>query len=167
MADLIVEIAKSLRERDNPKDLKSAIIARVVKVDPKISVAYCDNKIILNEGEELVISEWFRFRCGIDKTFALSKDVPDFLKNAAQDCTSAKNIKEKHSNGGSDCQMPLAINFVCNAISKLSSAISSLNSELFALKCDIKQGDEVVIVSLEEKNKYVLVDKVLSVSNGG
>ncbi len=167
MADIITEIAKGLKERDNPKDLKSAIIAQVVKIEPKISVAYCENKIILNEDEELIISEWFRFRCNIDKTEALSQNVPDNLNNALQNAQNAKLVTETHSYGGAPCQMPNAISHIYNAINNLKGAINSINNELIALKCNLNIGDEVVIVSLEEKNKFVLIDKVLNIQNGG
>ena len=63
--------------------------------------------------------------------------------------------------------MPNAISHIYNAISNLKGAINSINDELIALKCNLNIGDEVVIVSLEEKNKFVLIDKVLNIQNGG
>ena len=113
-------LADNLKKRDNPKDLKSGIIARVEKIDPLVIVSYADGKIMLTENEELLISEFFRLRCNIDKTGVLSSSVPDNTDNA-------EAISETHSYTGSPCQMP-------DAISYLAGAILGVRDELLALK---------------------------------
>lgn len=143
----ITLIANELRKRNNPSDLKSSIIGKVVNLNP-IIVSITDGYILLRENEELEISEWFRFRCNIDKESALSSDVPDALK-------SAKNVKETHSQGGAACGMPSAIEY-------LATAINKINTELLALKCNLAIGDYVTVASLEETDKYVLLDKVIT-----
>ena len=50
--------------------------------------------------------------------------------------------------------MPTAVDYVAKAIEKVTA-------ELLALKCDLKVGDFVVLGSLEQLDKYILVDKVL------
>lgn len=144
--DFFSDLAGQLKDRNNPRDLKSAIIAVVEQISPVV-VSYSDGKIQLHENEELVICEWLRFRCNIDKTTALSSGAPSDLQ-------SAKGVSETHSNGGAPCQMPSAISFLADAITKV-------NSELLALKCDLKIGDKVVVASLEQKDLFVLIDKVL------
>ncbi len=139
-------LSKALKERNNPTDLKSAIIGKVVELSP-ITIQIEDEKILLVENEELEISEWFRFRCNIDKNKALSSDVSDNL-------TKAKAVTEVHSQGGAACTMP-------NAISFLATAIEKITGEILALKCDLKVGDFVEVASLEETNKYILIDKVV------
>lgn len=145
--DFFKVLAGELKDRDNPSDLKSGIIARVEQISPKIIVSYSESKIFLTENEELLISEWFRFRCNIDKTGVLSSDVSTNL-------TNAKSVTETHSNGGASCQMP-------NAISYLADAISGVRDELLTLKCDLQVGDFVLLASLEQKDRYILIDKVL------
>lgn len=148
MSETFVEVLKKeLNKRNNPMDLRSIIIGKVAQINP-IIVQIEDGKIILSEGEELEISEWFRFRCNIDSTGVLSSNVPENLENA-------QNVMEIHSQGGAECQMP-------NAISYLAEAINAINTELLALKCELKQGDYVSIGSLDESDKYILLDKVLS-----
>lgn len=140
-------LSKEFKKRNNPLDLKSSIIGKVAQVSP-IIIQIEDGKILLTENEELEISEWFRFRCNIDTENALSSSVPENLKNAA-------NISETHSQGGAPCNMK-------NAISFLSEAINSINTELLALKCNLNQGDYVAVASLDEEGMYILLDKVLS-----
>lgn len=140
-------LADELRGRDNPTDLKSAIIAKVEQISPLVIVSYSDGKIMLTEDDELYISEFFRLRCNIDKTGVLSLSVPS-------DTVGAKSVTETHSYTGTDCQMP-------NAISYLASAILGIRDELLALKCNLKVGDNVLIASLEQKDRYILIDKVL------
>lgn len=146
--DFFSLLAGELKIRNNPVDLKSCIIARVEQIDPVLIVSFAEQKIFLAENEELFISEWFRFRCNIDKTTELSANVPSDLE-------SATGVKEVHSNGGADCQMP-------TAISHLANAINRINTELLALKCDLQIGDNVLIASLEQKDRYILIDKVLN-----
>lgn len=141
-------LADNLKKRDNPKDLKSGIIARVEKIDPLVIVSYADGKIMLTENEELLISEFFRLRCNIDKTGVLSSSVPDNTDNA-------EAISETHSYTGSPCQMP-------DAISYLAGAILGVRDELLALKCNLQIGDHVLIASLEQKDRFVLIDKILN-----
>lgn len=145
--DFFKLLAGEFKNRDNPSDLKSAILAKVEQISPKIIVSYADGKIMLTEDDELLISEWFRFRCNIDKTSVLSSNVQS-------DCDSAKEVTEVHSQGGASCQMP-------NAVSYLASAILGVRDELLALKCNLQIGDHVVIVSLEQKDRFVLIDKLL------
>ncbi len=142
-----IEMMKNeLQQRDNPKDLKSSIVGKVVQLNP-IVVRIEDGLVLLTENEELEISEWFRFRCNINKENALSEDVPS-------DCNNAKAVTETHSYTGTPCQMP-------NAISYLASAIIKVKNELLALKCVLAVGDYVTVASLEEIDKYILLDKVL------
>lgn len=141
-------LADNLKKRDNPKDLKSGIIARVEKIDPLVIVSYADGKIMLTENEELLISEFFRLRCNIDKTGVLSSNVPENTDNA-------EAISETHSYTGSPCQMP-------DAISYLAGAILGVRDELLALKCNLQIGDHVLIASLEQKDRFVLIDKILN-----
>ena len=136
----------ALNKRNNPVDYKAIHLAKVVKLDPLIVSIY-DNHILLEENVELYISEWFRFRCNIDKDGTLSSVVPDNLQYA-------KSITEAHSFTGAPCSIP-------EAISYLASAISGVNSELFALRCDLKLGDYVAVGSLEQTDRYILLDKVL------
>ena len=140
-------ISKEFKKRDNPVNLKPTIIGKVVQISP-IIVQIKNGKILLTENEELEISEWFRFRCDIDTGGALSSNVPNNLENA-------KNVTEIHSESGANCQMP-------DAIASLASAILGVRDELLALKCNLKQGDYASIASLDETNKYILLDKVLT-----
>ena len=146
--DFFNVLADELKGRDNPKDLKSGIIARVEEIDPLVIVSYADGKIMLTENEELLISEFFRLRCNIDKTGVLSSSVPDNTDNA-------EAISETHSYTGSPCQMP-------DAISYLAGAILGVRDELLALKCNLQIGDHVLIASLEQKDRFVLIDKILN-----
>lgn len=146
--DFFKILAGELRGRDNPKDLKSAIIARVEQVAPLVIVSYADGKIMLTEDDELLISEFFRLRCNIDATGVLSSTVPENTDNA-------EAVTETHSYTGTACNMP-------DAISYLAGAIIGIRDELLALKCDLKTGDNVVIASLEQKDRYILIDKVLN-----
>lgn len=145
--ETIIEVLHNeFRKRNNPKDLKPAIIGRVVELQP-LTVQISNGNILLIEGEELEIAEWFHFRCNIDSTGVLSKTVPD-------DTNNAESITETHSYTNSACQMP-------SAISSLASAILGVRDELLALKCNLKIGDFVIVNSLEETNRYILIDKVL------
>lgn len=141
-------MADEFKKRNNPTDLKSAILARVEQITPLVIVSFADGKIMLTENDELYISEFFRLRCNIDKTGMLSSTVPS-------ETDSAKAIQEVHSNGGASCQMPTAVEHLVNAI-------LGIKNELLNLKCDLQIGDHVVIVSLEQKDRYLLVDKVLN-----
>ena len=136
----------ALKQCKNPTDLKAINIATVVKLEP-LTVSLYEGKVLLREDNELYISEWFRFRCNIDKDGTLSSVVPDNLQYA-------KSITEAHSFTGAPCSIP-------EAISYLASAISGVNSELFALRCDLKLGDYVAVGSLEQTDRYILLDKVL------
>ena len=144
--DLIKILAGKFKENQNPTDLKPSIIGIVKQLEPLI-ISINDGAVLLTEGDELFISEWFRFRCNIDKTGALSSDVPSSLE-------SATGITETHSYTETLCNMP-------DAISYLADAITSINTELLALKCELALNDLVVITSLEQTDKYLLIDKVL------
>ena len=143
--DFFKRLGNLLKERNNPTDLKASIIGKVVQLEPIIDQIE-DGLPLLEEDEELEISEWFRFRCNIDKNSELSGTVPNLLQ-------SAKQIQEVHSNGGAACNMSTAVQYLANAIETVSSC-------LLNLKCDLKQGDFVIVSSLEETNKYILIDKV-------
>lgn len=145
--DFVKDLANALKERNNPTDLKSCLIGTVKQIEPILIVSCEDGNYLLTENDELYISEWFRFRCNIDKTTALSASVPENLE-------SAKGVEETHSQSGSPCSMP-------DAIAYLAEAINSINSELLALKCNLAIDDYVLIASLEQENKYILIDKVL------
>ena len=138
-------IATALKDRENPTDLKPCLIYKVVELNP-ITLQSSDESVLLVENEELQISEWFSFRCNIDKTGALSKTVPNELQTAEQ-------VQETHSFNSSPCDMP-------TAIEDLASAIQSVCSELLNLKCNLQIGDFVIVASLEETDKFILVDKV-------
>lgn len=144
--DLIKILAGKFKENQNPTDLKPSIIGTVKQLEPLI-ISINEDAVLLTEGDELLISEWFRFRCNIDKTGALSSDVPSSLE-------SAKGVTESHSQSGSPCTMP-------DAIAYLADAIVSINTELLALKCELALNDLVIIASLEQTDKYLLIDKVL------
>lgn len=144
--DLTTILKTALNERNNPTDLKEIHIGKVEQVSPVIA-SISEGKIQLEENDELIISEWFRFRCNIDKTTLLSSGVPD-------DLTNARGVSETHSYSGASCNMPSAVEYLAQAIEKVTG-------ELLALKCDLKVGDLVVIGSLEQLDKYVLLDKVL------
>lgn len=145
--DLVQILAKALKERDNPTDLKASVIGVVKQLSPLI-VSINDGAILLTEDDNLLVSEWFRFRCNIDQTGALSSDVPSSLE-------SAKGVEETHSYTGSPCTMPDAISF-------LADAITSINTELLALKCNLELGDKVLLSSLEQTDMYIVIDKVLN-----
>lgn len=141
----IIDVLKSeLKKRNNPNDLKSANIAKVVALEP-LTLSVFGGKVLLIEGEDFYISEWFIYRCNIDKDFTLSSTVPTLLANA-------KSVQEVHSSG-QPCTIPEAINFLANAI-------ENVKNELYALKCILKIGDNVVICALEQTDKYILIDKV-------
>ena len=153
-------LAKELEKRNNPTDMKTSIIGKVVQLNPVI-VAINEGLILLKEGDQLEISEWFRFRCNINKTDSLSSSVPDKLSSSNDDCSSAENVSEIHSYTGSDCNMPDAIKSLSSAIQSTNEALLLVNGELLALKCILEVGDFVAVASLEEYGKYVLLDKVL------
>lgn len=144
--DLTQLLAKKFKDCQNPTDLKPSLVGVVKQLEPVV-VALEDGAILLTEGTELLVSEWFRFRCNIDKSGALSSDVPSSLE-------SAKGVTETHSQSGSPCSMP-------DAISYLADAITSITTELLALKCELALGDMVELASLEQTDKYILIDKVL------
>ena len=144
--NLINILKNELKSRNNPLDLKPVYVGKVVGLSP-VEVEIFDGEVTLTEGDDLYISEQFRLRCNIDKTTALSSDVPDLLDGA-------KQITETHSYTGSPCQMP-------SAIDKLAQAIEKVNTELLQLKCDLKVGDYVAIASLEQLDRFLLTDKVL------
>lgn len=140
-------LAQQLKSCRNPVDLKPAITGTVAQLDPVV-ISINEGAILLTEGVELYISEFFRLRCKIDETGALSSDVPSSLE-------SAQSVTEIHSYTGTACTMP-------DAIAYLASAIESVNNELLNLKCTLSIGDYVVLASLEQTDAYLLIDKVLT-----
>lgn len=145
--DNLINVLKgALKGRDNPIDLKPVYIGKIVNLSP-IKVSIFDGKVILTEDDDLYISEQFRLRCNIDKTSALSSDVPNLLEQA-------KQVTETHSASGSPCNMPQAIDFLAQAITKVST-------EILNLKCDLKFGDKVILAPLQDMHgAYVLIDKI-------
>lgn len=140
-------LAKEIKNRDNPTDLKQNVIGFVKNLEP-LTIATDGDSFIFIEGEDLFILEQFRLRCDMDKTTALSSDVPDLLNGARQ-------VTETHSYGGSPCNMP-------QTIEKLAQAIEKVNTELLQLKCDLKVGDKVILAPLQDMHgSYVLIDKVI------
>ncbi len=79
--DLTNVLKGALKSRNNPTDLKAINIAKVVKLEP-LTVSLYEGKVLLREDNELYISEWFRFRCNIDKEKTLSETVPSNLGSA-------------------------------------------------------------------------------------
>lgn len=143
----IIDVLKTeLNARNNPADLKPGLVGVVTATEP-VSVTLEEGKIILTEGEELFISEQFRLRCNLNKTSALSETVPNLLN-------SARSVTETHSYTGAPCGMP-------SAIGMLADAAALINAELLSLKCTLKTGDYVLLASLEQTDRFLLVDKVI------
>lgn len=158
--DLAKILKSELKQRNNPTDLKAVNIGVVEQLSP-LTVSILEKKVLLKEGDELIISEWFRFRCNIDKTTKLSAGVPADLGTSESECGSASGVTEIHSFTGTPCQMPDAIAYLINAIAATNSAVTKVNTELLALKCNLAKGDLVVVGSLEQTDRYILIDKVL------
>lgn len=147
-----IDLAKQFKKRNNPTDLKEALFGKVINLNP-VQVHIDDGQITLTVGDQLVISEWFQLRWNIDKTQALSSDVPAKID-------LAQTVKEIHSYTGTPCAMP-------EAISKLANAIVDINTELLQLKLNLAVGDKVIIAPAQKQNTYILIDKVLSSSSTG
>lgn len=159
--DLAKILKSELKQRNNPTDLKAINIGIIEQLSPVI-VSISEKKVLLEENDELIISEWFRFRCNIDKTTKLSSGVPTDLLASSTDCTSATGVTETHSyTPNLPCNMPSAIAFLANAITNTNNAITKIDNEILALKCELKKGDLVIVGSLEQTDKYILLDKVL------
>ncbi len=94
-------LAKEIKSRDNPTDLKEVAIGFVASLEP-VTVTTDGGAFTFTENNNLFISEQFRLRCNIDKTTALSSDVPNLL-------SEAKQVTETHSYSGSPCNMPQAV----------------------------------------------------------
>ena len=105
--DFFKRLAEEFKTRNNPTDLKAAFIGQVAQLEP-LTIQIEDGKILLIENKELEISEWFKFRCNINKDNSLSDSVTKSLNAATQ-------IKETHSNGGTPCNIPTAIEQLANA----------------------------------------------------
>jgi hypothetical protein len=141
-----LQLAKALKERNNPSSYKEITIATVQTVEP-LQLSVANAQIMLSEElGNLYIPEWFLFRCNIDKTGVLSGNVPS-------DTDNAEAVSETHSYTGSACQMP-------TAISDLASAILGVRNELLALKCTLKVGDKLLVAPLESDSDYVIIDKL-------
>ncbi len=115
--DLISVMKRHLKQCQNPTDLKPAIIGKVEKLNP-IIVSTNEGKALWEENEELFISEWFRFRCNIDKDKTLSQTVPSNIE-------SAKAVTETHSFTAAPCIMPNAISG-CDFRSKFGIACTQV-----------------------------------------
>lgn len=129
--DLVKILRTELKQRNNPTDLKSVVIGVVENLTP-LTVSVSESKILLTEGNELIISEGFRFRCNIDKTSRLSQSVPSDLETSKSSCDSAKGVTETHSYTGTACGMPDAISYLATAIDSTNSAIEKVKNELLA-----------------------------------
>ena len=68
---IIDVLENELKKRTNPTDLKPCIIGKIVLLQP-LTVQISEGNILLEEGDELEMSEWFCFRCNIDATGTLS-----------------------------------------------------------------------------------------------
>lgn len=158
--DFFKRLQKEFKSRNNPSDLKPVIIGKVVQLNP-IIVQIAEGKILLKENEELEISEWFRFRCDIDKTGALSQIVVSDRNDSKSFSDSATGVSEIHSFNGAPCTMPDAVSYLADSITSLSDAVLQINNELLALKCRLQLNDFISVASLEETDKYILLDKVL------
>jgi len=149
-------LAKEFKKRDNPKDFKPSE-AIVVSLSP-IVLTVLDSKIKLTEDKNLIISEWFKFRWDIDKTFALSQDVPNllddaknycdeattnvqsYLSSAQSSCASATSVTETHSYGGAPCQMPTAVAALSAAIASVSNAVTEVKADLSAAVSKVSEA---------------------------
>lgn len=140
-------LAKEIKNRDNPTDLKEVVIGFVENLEP-VTVTTDGGAFTFAENNNLFISEQFRLRCEIDKTFDLSVNVPNLL-------TQAMSAQEIHSFTQLPCNMPQAIEFLAQAITKVST-------EVLNLKCDLQVGDKVILAPLLDMHgAYVLIDKVV------
>jgi len=139
--DFFKKLARNMKERNNPPDLKPCIIGKVVKLEPITVQIECE-RILLTENDELIVSEWFYFRKNIDKTSALT-NVPSNLETALSSgaCTAP------------GCSIITVLTNICEEIKKI-------NTELKQLKLDLKVNDRVLIGTLDETDKYILIDKV-------
>ena len=138
-------IAKNFKQCKNPNDLKSSIIGKVVKLNP-IIVSISNGYVLLKENNELEISEWFRFRCNIDKNADNKTGMKQTVSDAIDELKSTCGEKE--------CNLS-------TVITDFKTALKAIQNELLALKCNLAVGDYVTVTSLEESGKYVLLDKVL------
>lgn len=145
MTEAFTQLAKEFKKRDNPSSLKEGVTGTVLSTAP-LCVSLADGAITLKEGERLIVCEWFKFRCDIDKTGVLSNTVPSNTNNA-------ESITESHSYGGASCNMP-------SAVSALAEAILGVRDELLNLKCDLKAGDLVALLPTENNGYYFLIDKI-------
>ena len=143
--DFFQEMAEQFKKRNNPTDLKPAIIGIVTGLNP-LCVSIEDGLINLFENDNLILSEWFKIRTEIDKESDLSEQVPNLLEQA-------EAIKETHSQGGAPCIMPDAVALVCQAI-------RLINAELLKHKIELQQGDYVILNSAEQEDTYILIDKL-------
>ena len=159
--DITKVLKNALAQRNNPTDFKAIHIAKVLELEP-IKVSIYDGVVQLTEGVDLFISEQFRFRCNIDKTNEISTAFDNDLLLSTTDCTSAEGVTEQHSyTPNLPCEMPSAIAFLSSAIANTHNAIKRVRNELIAIKCELKKGDLVAVGSLEQLDRFILIDKVL------
>lgn len=145
--DFFRNMVREFDKRNNPSDLKPILVGEIARLNP-LTVSIDEGACLLVENDQLEISEAFRFRCNIDAGSKLSSGVVSDLSNA-------QGVSETHSYTGAPCSMP-------SAIASLAGAISKINTELLNLKCNLKVGDFVAVGSLEQEDKYILIDKILS-----
>lgn len=181
--------AKELKKRDNPKDFKPSE-AIVVGLSPVV-LSVLDNKVTLTEGKNLIISEWWQFRRDIDKTFALSEDIPDLLEESADLFDDVNDLdiliqniiqpidqdlgvihsynpiaqpRDRHNVEVRNAFSSLSLIFQKIALSntKISEAITKNKNELLALKLDLQINDKVIIIPSSQADIFFLIDKVVS-----
>ncbi len=159
--DLTTILKQALNSRNNPKDFKAIHIGKVINLNP-LTVSIYEGKVQLKENVDMYISEFFRFRCNINKTSELTTQFENDITLSTQNCTSAEGVSEIHSfTPNLPCTMPSAIAYLSTAIQNTNNAIKRVNKELLELKCDLKIGDLVELGSLEQTDRFILLDKVL------
>ena len=153
-----LKIAKELKKRNNLTDDIKAIEAVVKSVSPlKLSIA---SGQILLDSSNLITSEWFNFRQNIDTSEVLSSQIPDLLTEAENFCTQAKSVTIVHSASGSPCEVANSLDYISQAISKISESITKTADEILALKMELNVGDKVLIVPTSKTDIYCVIDKV-------
>jgi len=131
-------------------------------LDP-VQVHIEDGQITLTDGDQLVIPEWFQKRWDIDKTFALSAQIPENLAQEQASCLTAETALSAYiSSEPPDIALATvtldSITSISQAISDVSDGITALKTELLNLKLDLQINDMVIL--LPGATKYYLIDKV-------
>ena len=166
--------AKEFKKRNNTNDFKPCIAVVVGLAPLKLSVL--GGEVMLTEADNLIITEWFKKRCDIDKTFALSVDVPAKLAEAQTESLAYCELAQSGLTAYINIQpppidVPLATvvlasvgeisQAISQVLSKVSSSITDLKTEILNLKLTLAIGDYVLVIPSAESDKFFLVDKVL------